>query len=63
MDVILTALRDFVVALAFSWLGVSLQSAEERPQVREPARPAQTCPAGASACQSAGPAYRADCEG
>jgi hypothetical protein len=64
MNAFLSALRDFVVALAFSWLGVTLQSADDRATVREPQHPsAQTCPSGASACAGPReePAYQTDC--
>lgn len=64
MSVILTLLRDFVVALAFSWLGVTLQLPEERSiHSREAPRPAAACPSGAGSCQTAGPAYRTECDG
>jgi hypothetical protein len=63
MDVFLSALRDFVVALAFSWLGVTLQGTDHRAGVREAARPAQSCPAGASACSDQPPGYRSECAG
>jgi hypothetical protein len=63
MDSVLSVLRDFLVALAFSWLGVTVEAAEDRATVREPARPAQSCPAGSSACAAPTPSYRTDCEG
>lgn len=64
MAAVFSTLRDFILALTFGWLGVSVQAPDDRASLRQAERPAPAaaCPSGAGACAASGPGYRSDCQ-